>query len=134
MFLVTRRATVLVPSGTPERPELKHLFILLNDPHGQEQHVLIVSISTIRAGKYHDTACRLFAGDHPFIKVDSYVVYARARLETSAVLAKGVQQQILVQHDPMPGDVFARICQGVLDSRHTPQYLKDFFTPIWQPA
>lgn len=133
MFVVTRRATVLVPSGTTERPDLKHLFILLNDPHGEEQKVLIVSISTIREGRHYDGACRLFAGDHPFIRVDSWVVYAKARIETSSDLVKGVAQQVLIQHEPMPGEVFARICQGVLDSRHTPRYLKEFFRPIWQP-
>lgn len=132
MFLVTRRATVLVPSGTAEQPDLKHLFILLNDPVNDEKLVLMVSISTIRAGRFHDTSCLLGIGDHPFIRCDSFVLYAKARIESVKTLEEGVRQQLLVPKDPMDGSVFARICEGLLNSRHTPAEIKRFFEPIWR--
>jgi hypothetical protein len=133
MFLVTRRATVLVPSGTAEQPDLKHLFILLNDPVNKEKLVLMVSISTIRPGRFHDTSCLLGVGDHPFIRCDSFVLYAKARIESVKTLEEGVRQQLLLPKDPMDGSVFARICEGLLISRHTPAEIKRFFEPIWRP-
>jgi len=131
MFIVTRRATVLVPSGTPERPDLKHLYILLNDPSGKEKLVLIVSISTVYPDRYYDPTCLLWAGDHSFIRTKSFVMYSMARLETVKTLENGVAKRELVPKEPMSAEVFARICQGVLDSKRTPAGLKQFFKPIW---
>lgn len=132
MFIVTRRATVLVPSGTADQPHLKHLFILLNDPVHDKQLVLMVSISTIRPGRFHDTCCLLGPGDHPFIRNDSFVLYAKARIESVRTLEEGVRQRLLVPKAPMDRSVFARICEGVLISRHTPREIKNFFEPIWR--
>jgi hypothetical protein len=124
---------VLVPSGTAEQPDLKHLFILLNDPVKDEKLVLMVSISTVRPGRFHDGCCLLGIGDHPFIKCASFVLYSKARIESVKTLEEGVRQQLLVPKDPMDGAVFARICEGVLTSRHTPIEIKRFFEPIWRP-
>lgn len=132
MFLVTRRATVLVPSGTEDQPDLKHLFILLNDPVSDQRLVLMVSISTIRLNRFHDTCCLLGPGDHPFIRKDSFVLYSKARIESVRTLEEGVRRQLLVPKEPMDGAIFARICEGVLNSRHTPREIKLFFEPIWR--
>lgn len=134
MFFVTRRATVLVPSGTLSQPDLKHLFILLNNPVDQKRLVLLVSISTVRPGRPHDPACLLYPGDHPFIKVDSYVVYRKARIEEADKIERGVTGQILVPREPMDAAIFVRICEGVLVSRHTEPAIKTFFTPIWRAS
>lgn len=131
MFIATRRATVLVPSGTPQRPDLKHLFILLNDPAGEDQLVLIVSISTVKAGGRHDQTCLLYPGDHPFIQVPSFVMYGMSRLEPAKKLIKAVDQGIFVPKDPIDGGIFARICNGVLDSAFTATEFKVFFSKIW---
>ncbi|WP_252272786.1 hypothetical protein [Pseudomonas subflava] len=132
MFFVTRRATVLVPSGTPQQPDLKHLFILLNDPVTLARLVLLVSISRVKQGRPHDPACLLYPGDHPFITQNSYVVYRKARIEEAVKIERGVQGQILVPREAMDGGVFARICEGVLNSRHTEPAIKSFFEPIWR--
>lgn len=134
MFIVTRRATVLVPSGTTEQPDLKHLFILLNDPTHKACLVLIVSISTIRPGRYFDDTCRLFSGEHPFINTDSYVMYSKARIESADTLDRGVRKQILIPKEPMDGGVFARICEGVFHSRHVSPEIRNFFEPIWRSS
>ncbi|MEW9857854.1 hypothetical protein [Pseudomonas putida] len=132
MFIVTRRATVLVPSGTVERPDLKHLYILLNDPSGKDKLVLMVSISTVHPEKYHDPTCILEPGDHSFIRSKSYVMYSMARIESVKTLENGVAQNLLIPKEPMAAEVFTRICQGVLDSKRTPIELKRFFEPIWK--
>lgn len=131
MFIATRQATVLVPSGTADRPDLKHLFILLNDPHGEEQLVLIVSISTLRPGLHHDPTCLLYPDDHPFIRHPSFVRYGMARLEPAEKLQKGVRLGVLIPRTPMERSVFTRICNGVCESAFTPRALKKFFAMIW---
>ena len=68
-FLPLRRATLLIPSGPRTDPNRKHLFILLTDPTvdaAGRSFVLMVSLSTVRAGVPHDPTCILYAGDHPF--------------------------------------------------------------------
>lgn len=131
MFIAARRATVLIPSGTTQRPDLKHLFILLNDPHGHEQLVLIVSVSSIKPNVRHDQTCLLHPGDHPFIRTPSFVRYASARIEPVSKIKKGVDQGVFVQRDPIDGGIFARICNGVAASAFTPRELKVFFASIW---
>lgn len=75
----------------------------------------------------HDTTCILYAGDHPFLKHDSYVVYQKARLEEADKVLRGVKNGQLVPQDPMDGAVFARICKGLEDSRLTPVKLLNFY-------
>jgi hypothetical protein len=131
LFLPLKRATLLVPSGTQEDKERKHLFVLLTDPHGDgEKCVLMVSLSTIRRGIPHDPTCILYQGDHPFVRNDSYVVYQRARIEPAESLLRGVKDGKLIAHDTMDGAVFARICKGLEESRLTPPKLLDFYRKV----
>mgnify|MGYP000060538622 FL=1 len=130
LFLPLKRATLLIPSGPQDDQGRKHLFILLTDPHTDEagKHcVLMVSLSTIRKGIPHDPTCILYAGDHPFVKHDSYVVYQKARLEEADKVLRGVKNGQLVPQEPMDGTVFARICKGLEDSKLTPSKLLTFY-------
>ena len=125
MFFATKRATVLIPSGSADRPDLRHLFVLLCDPFGDPPKCLLVSLSTVRENAYHDPACLLYAGDHPFVKQTSYVKYSTCRLEEAAKLVRAVESGIFRQHDMMDGAVVARIIRACLSSRHTPKEIKD---------
>lgn len=75
----------------------------------------------------HDPACILYAGDHPFVKHDSYVLYQKARLEDADKVLRGVKNGQFVAQNPMDGAVFARICKGLEDSRLTPSKLRTFY-------
>ena len=130
LFLPLKRATLLIPSGPESDKDRKHLFILLNDPHDDESGkacVLMVSLSTVRQGVPHDPACILYAGDHAFVKHDSYVVYQKARIEEADKVLRGVKIGQLVPQAPMDGAVFARICKGLEESRLTPTRLLNFY-------
>lgn len=125
MFFATKRATVLVPSGSVNRPDLLHLYVLLCDPFGEPPKCLMASISTVRERVYHDPACLLYAGDHPFVKQTSYVKYSTCRLEESAKLIRAVNEGIFRQHEMMDGAIVARMIRACLSSRHTPKEIKD---------
>lgn len=125
MFFATKRAAVLIPSGSIDRPDLRHLFVLLCDPFGEPPKCLLVSLSTVRPNSYHDSACLLYAGDHPFVKQTSYIKYSTCRLEESAKLVRAVEAGIFRQHDMMDGAIVARIILACLSSKHTPKEIKD---------
>jgi len=130
LFLPLRRATLLVPSGPENDPDRKHLFILLTDPADTEARVkavLMVSLSSIKAGLPHDPACLLYPGDHPFVKRNSFVVYQKARIEEAEKVLRGVKDGKLVPQNPMDSAVFVRICKGLEESRLTPPKVLRFY-------
>jgi hypothetical protein len=130
LFVPLRRATLLIPSGPQADPHRKHLFILLTDPYADEAgkpFVLMVSLSSVRSGVPHDPSCILYAGDHPFVKHESYVVYQKTRLEEAEKVLRGVKNGQLIPQDPIAGTVFARICHGLKHSRLTPPKLLTFY-------
>jgi len=125
MFFATKRATVLIPSGSADRPDLFHLYVLLSDPFGKPPRCLLVSISTVHQGAYHDPTCLLYAGDHPFVEHTSYVKYSTCRLEESTKLVRAVEAGIFRQHGMMDGAIVARMIRGCLSSKHTAKDIKD---------
>lgn len=110
-----RRGTILIPSGPSHDPDRKHLFIVLTDPSPTAADVLMVNVSSLRPG--HDPACQLYAGDHPFIKRDSFIEYALARIELAQAIENGVTKRALIPHADLDGAIFARVCHGLTVSR-----------------
>ena len=95
MFAAIKRATLLYPSPSARDPSGKHLFILLTDPSGPANLVLMVGVATVQ-GSIFDSTCILKAGDHTFIKHPSYVAYALCRVEPADKLIKGVENKFFV--------------------------------------
>ena len=120
LFMPLCRAAMLIPSGPESDPDRKHLFILMTDPVTQEEVVLIVSVSTAKDGIYHDPACLLFKGDHSFIRHKSYVLPAND-------LLRGFNAGKFEAKEAMDTAIFARICAGLIDSRHTPPKIKTWY-------
>lgn len=131
LFLPTKRATLLIPSGTITDPNKKHLYILLTDPTDNPdtgtKDVLMVSISTLRSGMPHDPTCLLYPGDHPFIKWNSFVSYRTSRIEVAQKVQNGVAQGVFIPQGTIDGAILARICKGLLDSRQAPLKMKNFY-------
>ena len=130
LFLPLKRATLLVPSGPAGNPDQKHLFILLTDRpviESDVRHVLMVSISTVRTGIPHDPTCFLYPGDHPFVKHRSYVLYQKPRIEAADAVLRGVKSGQLVPYDTIDRAIFARICNGLEESRQTPPKFLRFY-------
>lgn len=84
LFVPVRRATLTIPSGPVDDPNREHLHVLLTNPMGAARLVLLVSVSSVRAGLYHDPTCYLYPGDHEFLRHQSHVVYARAQLQSES--------------------------------------------------
>jgi hypothetical protein len=130
LFVPFRRATLLVPSGPGGNPDQKHLFILLTNPvpnAANGKDVLLVGLSSVRAGGYHDPACLLYPGDHPFLVRQSYVNYRMARIEDAQKLINGVRTGVLAPKEVLAGEIFARVCHGLTESRHTAPKILEFY-------
>ena len=127
IFTPARRATVLMPTPRRGQPELKHLFVLLNDPATHERQVVIVNLSSLKKGRPFDPACQLYPQDHPFVTRDSYVNYGFARVVAASQRVAAVRQGRLVPMEDMDAAVVDRICHGLLASRHTPLKVKAFY-------
>ena len=68
-------------------PELDdHLWAVISDPLLDESSVVIICLLSWR--EYHDQACVLDAGDHPFIKRSTCVNYPGTRIETNTLLER----------------------------------------------
>jgi len=127
MFIPARRTTLLIPSPSFNDPDRKHLFILVTDPVGSDQEVLLVSLSTIRECLPFDRTCVVDPGVHDFVKYPSYVVYSLARIEKAESLLKGVKTGEMSSMGMMEEETFKRICAGVLDSHLSSPKFKRFY-------
>lgn len=131
LFWPVKRATLLIPSGPVHDPDRKHFFILLTDPipkpDAGAQQVLLVGIATRNPNFQHDQTCILYPGDHPFLNRESYVNYRLARIEEAGKLVAGVKNGLFVPQGTIDTAIFARVCQGLLNSRHTTPKVLRFY-------
>lgn len=137
LFLPFKRATLLIPSGPSHDIDRKHLFILLTDPYPNPdsgaKSVLMVSLSTLNNNMQDDRTCILYPGDHPFVKVASFVSYRQAKITDADALMRGVAGGKLVQRDMLDEAIFARVCYGLTQSRHTAPAILRFYEAATVP-
>lgn len=98
--------------------EVHHLFAVMNNPC-LEQRCLLVNITSIKDGKYHDRACELGVGDHPFIKHPSYVLYRLADTMRADRISKLVGLNWYLTREDWDAKVFQRIVDGIRISEDT---------------
>jgi hypothetical protein len=135
LFVPFKRATLLIPSGPADDPDRKHLFVVLTDPievSGFEgKQVLLVNIVSVPNGFSYDSTCILKPGEHRFIKHESYVYYAKARIEAANALLRGVKSGQLIPHEIMDDALVKKICDGLQQSPHTiPRILRFYALTI----
>ena len=131
LFVPFKRATLLIPSGPTNDPERKHLFVLLTDPIEasgfDEKQVLLVNIASVPNGLPYDATCIIQPGEHRFIKHESYVFYAKARIEAANALLRGVKSGQLIPHEIIDQALVKRICDGLQQSPHTTPKILYFY-------
>ena len=107
----------LIPSGTGERANLLHLFVVCTDIDANGDMVL-ASISSWK-NSFCDETCILEAGCHNFITQKSYVMYRKSRIENVITIQKGIEAGQLIPKDSFNSDVLTQIKSGLLISKHT---------------
>lgn len=71
-FVLRRKASFLVPSGPKD---LLHLHVVLTNGDADGFH-LVATVGSIKEGMNYDPACVIEPGEHSFITVRSFVIYA----------------------------------------------------------
>ena len=107
-YIPAQKAALLVPSG----PQGFHLFTVLTNACADGSH-LLVSISSVRDGKFCDPACIVHAGEHEFIKQRSFVEYRRLTMTRGVLIAKNVDGGVYQAKPPVSDALFTRICAGM---------------------
>jgi len=92
------------------------VHVILNDPHGHPPTVALVSLSTTVSA---DKTTILNAGDHSYIKEETYVVYPWMKCKNAAKLEAAVSADISIRHrhDCSP-ELLKRIQDGIFKSPH----------------
>ncbi|HET7233998.1 MAG TPA: hypothetical protein VFJ16_28560 [Longimicrobium sp.] len=111
--------TFMYPNGG-----IPHLWIVVTEPSGTPAEVVIVSLSSEKAGK--DATVKLGPGDHPFIRKPTVVFYPDTRLMPVQSIINEVQNAQATFHADCSEDLLDRVRQGLLASPATPRRLKAY--------
>ena len=91
-----------------------HLWVVISDPAADSERVLIVNFTTRR--KDSDPACILQAGEHPFVRHETCVNYAGAKVVSEAQIRTLVQKGLLSSHAALSAALLERIRDGAAAS------------------
>jgi hypothetical protein len=124
-FQPSKKMTLLMPSGPAADPDRLHLWIVLTDPCPDGAN-LLVNVSSVKPGQFHDATCTITAGLHPRIKLTSWVEYRRARAIHTEALVKGANAWLYRISTPISDELHTRICQGFMESEHSVPRLRRY--------
>lgn len=132
-----KRNTILSVAG-----KTNHLHIICTEPFFNketgEMSVLAVNISSVREGSPYDDTCILHAGDHPFVKHDSYVRYRDAVAMRVSRIRFAIETQEISVLDRLDDDIFPKLLGDFKNQSKQKQKLRkclrasfDFFWPFY---
>lgn len=117
---------VMAVAGRSGKP---HLWFVLTDPDPETGKVVIVSLSTLRAGK--DQTVILNRGDHPFITHESVIVYRDARCVSSDELRHALRNGWIKPHQPCADRILKQVQDGLLASPFTSRKMVAYCRRRW---
>lgn len=84
-------------------------------------------ICSVEPNMFHDPTCLLTAGDHPFTKHESYVAYAKCRVEAAADIVKLTDTGYFTVKELASEALVARIVAGLGKSKFSKPFARDFY-------
>jgi hypothetical protein len=115
---------LMMPSGPND-----HMFVILTDAfirNGYESH-LLANFCSVKQGIYHDPTCVVPAGQHPFLKYNSFVAYQFADIHFASDLAAGMTSGKFALLQPVSTPLLDQIRNGIPLSPHTPKKCKTYY-------
>ena len=103
-----------------------HLWIIITPPY--EDEVVTVSVTTRR--KRSETLVVLQAGDHPFLRHESVIPYAFARIRNISDIAAAISNDMAKKRETASKVLLNRAQAGLLESDFTPNGVKSFFKEV----
>lgn len=80
---------------------------------------LLVSISTVREGKFYDPTRIIEPGLHPFITARSYVAYGKAEQRTTEHILLCVEKGLFIPKPAVSRELLAHLVSGFDESDFT---------------
>lgn len=121
-----RKGTILIPTGPCD-----HLHFVCNDPvlypPLAKECVLAVNISSVDPNLPCDPTCLVEAGEHRFVKHQSYVYYRKADIYGANTIALRVADGTFKTHHDCSDDLFERILAGFGVSPEVRPKIKTFY-------
>jgi hypothetical protein len=125
LFVPLKQTTIHIPGTGPSHdPDRGHLFFVLTSPSAAGD---VLCVSSSRVYPKCDGTCILSAGCHPFIKQESFVLYAKVQIYQVRHIIERVRDGDVTYKGLIGDELFERICDGLLDSPHTPPYARAYF-------
>lgn len=119
---------LLIDTNTDKGGYLQsHLFIIILNCEEYTRNTIIVYVQSVRSTKVDKTTI-LNAGDHEFIKHESYVEYRQAQIVSGDDLEQKLLEGVARPMTPMKGDAFNRICDGIMKSDFTPVEVREMYS------
>ena len=122
---LAKAGTLLIPSGPSHDPDRRHMFIVCTDTNQNGTNLLVPVASWVN--DLCDPTCRLAVHEHSFLRHQSYVFYRNARIEPASKLNAGLAAGKFTTHDPVNGQVFLRVKNGICRSAQTSRKIKAYF-------
>jgi hypothetical protein len=122
---IAKAGTLLIPSGPSHDPDRRHMFVVCNDTDAGGLNLIVPVTSW--TNNLCDATCRLDAHEHGYLRHASYVLYRNARIEPAKALLDGLASKVFTPHDPVNGQVFLKVKNGVCRSPQTPRKIKVYF-------
>jgi hypothetical protein len=114
----------ILGTGPSHDPDRGHLYVVLTNECDANKH-LIVPVCTKRYGS--DNTCLLGAGDHDFIKHESFVSYDRAEEISSIKIIEMVKNGDITYRGLLDEKVFALVAIGVEKSMRVKPKIKSYY-------
>jgi hypothetical protein len=99
--------------------------VTVSEPFGSPEGVIIVNLTSMRPTS--DTTVILSVGDHTFIKHETVVNYADARIFEVDNLRMRIQQRDFEPRSAFEPGLVKKLQQGLLNSSRTPRDIKKAF-------
>jgi hypothetical protein len=106
--------------------EEPHLQVIITSP--EEGEVITVPVTTKR--RHSETLVQLAIGDHPFIKWQSVISYAYARIRTVEDIEGSLNCGKANPREPVSPELLKRIRMGLKDSDFTPNGVRRYFASL----
>ncbi|WP_372993072.1 hypothetical protein [Sulfitobacter sp.] len=114
----------LVPSGPAEYLHLNIVGTAQIEPPDMR---LLIPISSIKDGVFHDQTCVLDVGEHPFITKPSFVFYRHIQQRSATKISMCLENGDFIAKDSASEALIAKIIAGIPASNFTAPWVLNFF-------
>ena len=104
-----------------------HLHIIAIDPD-REGLVIVVSVSSVY--RFADRTVLLKAGEHPWVKHESFIAYGFARLQKASEIETRLSRLPKLVKEHCSEGLLKRVQSGILESEQTENGVKHFYREL----